>query len=135
MLFQFNRLKIPQDHISDDAGPCHVHNRMRLRKPHLKDNLPTQLCLLCNRAFCVDHKGKQEGVCEINHETYYRNHPGDQKYLYRRYEDWKKDYDQKMVDETSGDDGEMVVERKENSRKAEVEAGKDEGNRLDKGQD
>lgn len=78
---------------------------MRLRKPHLEDTLPTQLCLLCNRAFCVDHKGKQEGVCEINHETYYLKHPKDQEYLYRSYEDWKKDYDQKILDEMSGDDG------------------------------
>ncbi|KAH7193880.1 uncharacterized protein B0J16DRAFT_86859 [Fusarium flagelliforme] len=121
------------DHISDDAGPCHVHNRMRLRKPHLKDNLPNQLCLLCNRAFCVDHKGKQERVCEINHESYYLNHPGDQKYLYRRYEDWKKDNDQKMVDETSM--GRWWLGEKKTVRKVEVGAGKDEGSRLDKGQD
>jgi hypothetical protein len=40
-----------------------------------------------------------------------------------------------MVDKTLGDNGEIVVRRKENSRKAEVEVGKDEGNRLDKGQD
>lgn len=107
---------------------------MRLRKPHLEDNLPNQLCLLCNRAFCVDHKGKHEGVCEINHETYYRNHPADQKYLYRSYEDWKKDYDQVMVDKTLGDDGEVVVVGKENGGKAEIEVGKDNGNGLDKGQ-
>jgi hypothetical protein len=82
---------------------------MRLRKPHLKDNLPTQLCLLCNRAFCVDHKGKEDGVCEINHETYYRNHPATQEYLYRTYEDWKEDSEQVMVDEMSGNEGEVVV--------------------------
>ncbi|KAL5040863.1 hypothetical protein BDW71DRAFT_201829 [Aspergillus fruticulosus] len=64
---------------------------MRLRKPHLKDTL----CVLCSRPFCVDHKGKENGVSEINHETYYRNHPATQKYLYRTYEDWKKDSDQK----------------------------------------
>ena len=81
---------------------------MRMRKPHLKDKLPIQRCVLCDRPFCVDHKGKQEGVCEINHEAYYRNHPGDQKYLYRSYEDWKKDYDQKLIDEASGDDGEKI---------------------------
>jgi hypothetical protein len=74
---------------------------MRLRKPHLKDNLPTQLCLLCNRAFCVDHKGKEDGVCEINHETYYRNHPAAQECLYRTYEDWKRDSEQVMVDKAS----------------------------------
>ena len=107
---------------------------MRLRKPHLKDNLPTHLCLLCDRPFCVDHKGKQEGVCEINHETYYRNHPAEQKSLYRTYEDWEKDYEQMMVDEASGDDREVVVGRKKTGGKAEVEAGKDDGNGLDKGQ-
>jgi hypothetical protein len=79
---------------------------MRLRKPHLKDTLPTQLCLLCNRAFCVDHKGKEDGVCEINHETYYRNHPAAQEYLYRTYEDWKKDQEQMIIDEMSGNEGE-----------------------------
>ncbi len=109
---------------------------MRLRKPQLKDTLPTKLCLLCDRAFCVDHKGKQEGVCEINHETYYRNHPADQKYLYRRYEDWKKDHDEAMADEASGDDGEVevVVGRNENSLKAEVEERKTPGNQLEEEQ-
>ncbi|KAJ5279339.1 hypothetical protein N7478_004711 [Penicillium angulare] len=56
-----------------DVGPCHVHNGMREAKPYLEDNLPNQLCLLCTRAFCVDHKGKEDGVCEINHVTCYRN--------------------------------------------------------------
>lgn len=92
---------------------------MRLKKPHLKDSLPTQLCLLCDRAFCVDHKGKEEGVCEINHETYYRNHPAAQGYLYRTYEDWKRDYKQMMVDETWGDEKEVVVGQKENGRKTD----------------
>ncbi|KAL4876209.1 hypothetical protein BJY04DRAFT_200356 [Aspergillus karnatakaensis] len=78
---------------------CHVHDRMRLRKPHLKDTLPIQLCVLCNRHFCVDHKGKEDGVCEINHETYYHKHRGIQKYLYRTYEDWKNDHDQRVIDE------------------------------------
>jgi hypothetical protein len=87
---------------------------MRLRKPYLIDKLPTQLCLLCNRAFCVDHKGKEDGVCEINHETYYRNHPAAQEYLYRTYEDWKKDSEQVMVDEMSGNEGEVEVGKTEN---------------------
>ncbi|RMJ26579.1 hypothetical protein PHISP_02571 [Aspergillus sp. HF37] len=87
---------------------------MRLRKPHLKDNPPTQLCLLCDRAFCVDHKGKEEGVCEIDHETYYRNHPAAQEYLYRTYDDWKKDHEQMMVDEMSENEREAMVGRKEN---------------------
>ncbi|CEL05807.1 hypothetical protein ASPCAL06921 [Aspergillus calidoustus] len=82
-------------------GSCHVHDKMRLRKPHLKDTRPIQLCVLCNRSFCVDHKGKEDGVCEINHETYYRNHPAAQKYLYRSYEDWKKVSEQIMIKEMS----------------------------------
>ena len=106
---------------------------MRLRKPYLKDTLPTKLCLLCDRPFCVDHKGKQEGVCEINHVAYYRNHPAKQTYLYRTYEDWKKDYDEAMA-EGSGDDGEVVVERNENSLKAEVEERKTQGSRSEKEQ-
>ena len=32
-------------------------------------------CLLCNKKFCERHKGKEEGVCETNHVSYYRNHP------------------------------------------------------------
>ncbi|KAL4971366.1 hypothetical protein BDW66DRAFT_146269 [Aspergillus desertorum] len=82
-------------------GSCHVHNRMRLRKPQLKDTPPVQICHLCDRFFCADHKGTQEGVCEINHETYYRNHPELHKFIYRTYEDWKKDYEEMMRDEMS----------------------------------
>lgn len=74
---------------------------MRARKPHLKDNGPRQLCLLCNRYFCADHKGNKEGVCEINHETYYRNHPEMQRHLYATYEDFKRDYDEMMAAEAS----------------------------------
>ncbi|CDM30538.1 unnamed protein product [Penicillium roqueforti FM164] len=84
------------------AGSCHVHDRMRLRKPHLKDNLPTQLCLLCNRAFCIDHEGKEDGVCEINHETYYRNHPDKQEYLFRTYGEWEKECEKMKADDMSG---------------------------------
>jgi hypothetical protein len=82
---------------------------MRLKNPQLKDTLPTQLCLLCDRAFCVDHKGKEDGVCEINHETYYRNHPAARKHLYRTYEDWQKDNEQMMIDEASDNEGKVVV--------------------------
>jgi len=32
------------------------------------------LCLLCDRLYCERHKGKEDGVCEINHMTYYRAH-------------------------------------------------------------
>ena len=74
---------------------------MRLRKPELKDKLPKQLCLLCDRPFCIDHKGSEDGVCEINHETYYRNHPALHGRLYRTYEDWRKDHEQIMADDLS----------------------------------
>ncbi|KAL3473604.1 hypothetical protein BJX99DRAFT_233193 [Aspergillus californicus] len=73
---------------------------MRERKPYLRDKLPTQLCVLCNRSFCVDHKGKEDGVCEINHLSYYRNHPAAQGHLYRTYGEWLKDHEQ-MIDECS----------------------------------
>jgi hypothetical protein len=87
---------------------------MRLRKPHLEDRLPNQLCFLCNRPFCVDHKGEKDGVCEINHKTYYSNHPAAQSYLYRTYEDWERDYKQMLVDEMSGNEREVVGGQKEN---------------------
>lgn len=87
---------------------------MRMRKPHLKDKLPIQRCVLCDRPFCVDHKGKEYGVCEINHDTYYRNHPTLQKYLYRTYEDWKKDSEQMMVDEMSENE-EPAAAKEENA--------------------
>jgi hypothetical protein len=45
----------------------------------------------------------------LNRETYYRNHPTDQKYLYRTYEDWMKDCEQMMADETSGNERQAVV--------------------------
>lgn len=44
-------------------------------------------------------------MCEINHETYYRNHPEYKECLYRTYEDWKKDNEQMMVDKMSGKEG------------------------------
>lgn len=62
---------------------------MRLRKPYLKDTLPTQLCVLCNRYYCVDHKGIEDGVCEINHATYYEKHPALRNHIYRTYGAWE----------------------------------------------
>ena len=32
-------------------------------------------CLLCNRSFCPIHKGQWDHVCNINHSTYYHEHP------------------------------------------------------------
>ncbi|EKD13395.1 hypothetical protein MBM_08478 [Drepanopeziza brunnea f. sp. 'multigermtubi' MB_m1] len=79
---------------------------MRVKKPYLKDRLPNRLCHLCNRAFCVEHKGEKEGVCEINHETYYRNHRGIQHSIYRTYEEWKRDCEKMRLEEmSSGDEG------------------------------
>lgn len=86
----------------DSIGPCHIHDKMRSRKPDLKDKLPNQLCLLYDRPFCIDHKGIENGICEINHETYYRRHPALQENIYRTYEDWKKDHEQMVIDEASG---------------------------------
>jgi hypothetical protein len=62
---------------------------MRLRKPRLQDTLPIELCVLCNRPFCAKHKGIRDGVCEINHLTYYYKHPGAEN-IYRTYEDWRR---------------------------------------------
>jgi hypothetical protein len=77
---------------------------MRLRNPHLQDKFPTKICHLCGRPFCDDHKGKEDDVCEINHETYYRNHPELQEYLFRTYEDWLEENEKMMADEMSGDE-------------------------------
>ncbi|KAL7808737.1 hypothetical protein V8C44DRAFT_335230 [Trichoderma aethiopicum] len=93
------------DHFFQDFGPCHVHKSMRVRKPHLQDKPPVMLCLLCDRPFCDEHKGKQYGVCEVNHVTYYRNHPERRNEIYRTYDDWKKDYDEMMLGEMSADEG------------------------------
>lgn len=57
---------------------CFVCERMRIGRPEKHGDrpaAPTQLCLLCDRNYCNDHKGNEDGVCEINHTTYYRNHP------------------------------------------------------------
>ncbi|KAK6598087.1 hypothetical protein H4I96_09039 [Botrytis cinerea] len=59
-----------------DTPICHICKQMKERKnfilsrPHIVEH-----CLLCNRLFCVRHKGEETGgVCQINHWTYYRNH-------------------------------------------------------------
>lgn len=52
---------------------------MKQRNPKKHGSLNTtgdvQICLLCDRSYCKDHSGAEKGVCEINHESYYRNHP------------------------------------------------------------
>ncbi|EJT70139.1 hypothetical protein GGTG_12312 [Gaeumannomyces tritici R3-111a-1] len=74
--------------------PCHICARMRARRPahvavlmgrwagevvegkhaHLETQGPVRDCILCARKYCEEHKGKDEGVCEINHQTYWDNH-------------------------------------------------------------
>jgi len=51
---------------------CYVCIQMIEHKPQWAQDGPSKLCLLCDNLFCAKHKGKDEGVCEINHETYYR---------------------------------------------------------------
>jgi len=97
---------------------------MWLKKPHLKDSLLTQVCLLCDQAFCINHKKKKKSVCKINHETYYCNHSAAQNYLYQTYENYERDYKQMMVNETSKNERKVVVEQKENDEKAKMRAAK-----------
>jgi hypothetical protein len=54
---------------------------MRTKNPKKHRNLqPTgdiQTCLLCARPYCEAHKSQgADGVCEVNHATYYSNHRG-----------------------------------------------------------
>jgi hypothetical protein len=62
-----------------DMLPCFVCNRMRSNNPENHASLKTigevQTCLLCDRNYCKKHSGTEEGVCEINHRSYYKNHP------------------------------------------------------------
>ncbi|KAF2281167.1 uncharacterized protein EI97DRAFT_429229 [Westerdykella ornata] len=62
----------------DSPLPCHICDRMRTRNPRKHGGLVTegevQTCLLCNRDFCATHKGKFDGICEINHASYFWNH-------------------------------------------------------------
>jgi hypothetical protein len=58
----------------DEYEECFVCERMRERKPVKSEGI-LQTCLLCDRDFCEMHKGTELQVCEINHISYYRNHP------------------------------------------------------------
>jgi hypothetical protein len=54
---------------------CHICERMAETKSITQEG-DAALCLLCDRLYCEKYKGKEEGVCEINHLTYYRKHYG-----------------------------------------------------------
>jgi len=41
-----------------------------------------QLCLLCNRNYCNEHRGEDEGVCENNNKTYWTRHHMDSPDIY-----------------------------------------------------
>lgn len=52
---------------------------MRTRRPSLVQEGPSITCILCCRLYCPTHAAingtvNYENVCEINHETYYKNH-------------------------------------------------------------
>ncbi len=55
------------------AGDCHVCLEMAQGKPLKQQLTPAKTCQLCSNHFCENHKGKDSGVCEIEHETYYNN--------------------------------------------------------------
>lgn len=60
--------------MSSVSSVCFVCEKMRERKPQRETGL-VQECLLCGRDYCQTHKSAAHpGVCEINHQTYYRNH-------------------------------------------------------------
>ncbi|KAL2068380.1 hypothetical protein VTL71DRAFT_16478 [Oculimacula yallundae] len=62
------------DHPLFDHEICHVCEKMAERKIW-KQKGPASECYLCARFYCAAHKGKETNVCEINHRTYYYNHP------------------------------------------------------------
>lgn len=66
-----------------DTSICFICKRMADTRPQKNSHLihspearKTERCLLCNRNFCLAHslKESEEPVCEVNHQTYYRNH-------------------------------------------------------------
>ncbi|KAI9237873.1 MAG: hypothetical protein BYD32DRAFT_415350 [Podila humilis] len=73
----------PRDDVS--AIRCHVCQKMILRKGTAKYfQEPLRRCLLCNKTYCASHGSPsyanptpdmEDGVCEINHHTYFRKHP------------------------------------------------------------
>lgn len=53
----------------------------------------TEDCILCARYFCDKHKLKEcdYNVCEINHQTYYRKHPGLHSFIFPSLEAFQKE--------------------------------------------
>lgn len=49
---------------------CYVCLQIAQRKSITQDGLTTT-CLLCNNPYCINHKGYEDGTCNINHATYY----------------------------------------------------------------
>lgn len=71
----FRHVLIPDRHsLNNIKEPmtCHICLRMAHRKPSWRQHGLAKTCLLYNNEFCPLHKGKEGGVCEINHQTYYR---------------------------------------------------------------
>jgi len=64
------------------------------------------MCLLCARPFCETHRGKEDGVCEINHRTYFKNHYA-YKGVYRSLEDREKALEKQRQQEGQKEKEEM----------------------------
>ncbi|KAI8710454.1 hypothetical protein NCS52_01562400 [Fusarium sp. LHS14.1] len=62
------------------AQPCFVCAQMQSRRLQKHGSMrpadSKEICVLCNRGFCDKNGGKEAGVCEINHQTYYQRHSG-----------------------------------------------------------
>lgn len=52
------------------SQPCFLCEKLPQESPD-----STKQCLLCNRPFCATHKGHFENTCEVNHSSYYHDHP------------------------------------------------------------
>lgn len=63
---------------SDGAMHCYICTKMRRSRPQkhilLVSGSKIRTCLLCCRDFRDKHNGHEGDVCEINHETHFKNH-------------------------------------------------------------
>lgn len=55
------------------TGDCFVCREMK-DPSRFRVHDKVTMCLLCVRWYCSGHKGDVAGVCEINHQTYFKNH-------------------------------------------------------------